>query len=263
MPPIYVINLPTSTDRWAQMEAELARHGLDGDTQRVAAVDGRKLARSDLLDAGVSLRTTLSLCGPIKTQRCHHWTIDNPGAIGCTLSHVKVWRAIAAGNAQYAVVLEDDARLTLQPGQDLPTPGTHDVLLLTGPPPGQRTYQGPVTPITSDFSGTTGYVVTRHGAYRLLHHAFPIEQHVDHYMASLAQLGLLRLATVTKAIVVPNGLPSTISHSTLLPHQLARWRAAAIGMALMWAVSLFVLLWRPKKNWSVMADDKATPRRQR
>ena len=243
-PPIYVINLATSTDRWDRIQAELTQHRLCA--RRVPAVDGRRMTCADMLDAGVSLRTILSLCRP-NFRRCHHWTIDNRGAIGCTLSHAKVWHAVAAGDSPYAIVLEDDAHLRLKQGQNIPAPGAYDALLLTAPL-GHIAQPGPVATVKKDFTGTTGYAVTRRGAQVLLQHAYPIEQHVDHYMAALAQLGLLRLGTTTRAIVIPNGMPTTISHGMLLVDEVARWRAAAVGAVLVCSVMLLFVLLRQKKN---------------
>ena len=82
MIPVYVINLKRSADRRAFMQAALAQAGLAGEF--VMAVDGRACKRGGALSAA---ETAL------------------------ILSHRKVWRRFLRGQAEFAVVLEDDAHL--------------------------------------------------------------------------------------------------------------------------------------------------------
>jgi GR25 family glycosyltransferase involved in LPS biosynthesis len=213
--PVYVINLDTSIRRWQRLWGVLQRH--DGlSVTRVSAIDGRHLTQADLLSVGTSLRTTLELTS--KSQpRCRHWMIDAPGAIGATLSHIKVWQAMVTENHPFAVVLEDDANVLVdhvgERLHNLTRSNLHgfDVLLLTAP----FTSSSHVCKIKGDFMGMHGYCISQRAAGVLFGRAYPIEQHIDHYVSSLARLGLLSVGTVSLALVGTTGDTSTIHHGLM------------------------------------------------
>ena len=93
----YLINLDRSGDRLAHMRAELGRISVD--FERIAAIDGAALD-ADGLAAFQQGRDSLKPEG---------WL---PGEVGCFLSHLEAWRRIAAGEAPWAAVLEDDLRVS-------------------------------------------------------------------------------------------------------------------------------------------------------
>ena len=74
------VNLDRRPDRWERMQAEFARHGIDG-VQRFSAVDGNAVALPP------------------------HWN-HTAGAYGCLLSHVAVIEA--ARDAESVLIFEDD-----------------------------------------------------------------------------------------------------------------------------------------------------------
>lgn len=96
MLPIHVINLARSPERLAHMAAELDRLGLEW--QRCEAIDRLRAAEGGLSAA-------------FGTGRLARDFPATPGDMACSLSHQRLWRAIAADPADAAVVLEDDARL--------------------------------------------------------------------------------------------------------------------------------------------------------
>ncbi len=90
----YLINLDRATERLKLMEQEFDKN--DVTYERVVAVDAKKLT-NDL------------------------YLIDNkydrdfvPGEIGCYLSHVKALQTFLSSDYQFAVILEDDAKLDPQ-----------------------------------------------------------------------------------------------------------------------------------------------------
>jgi GR25 family glycosyltransferase involved in LPS biosynthesis len=89
--PLYVISLERTPERWAAFET--ANAGGPAYT-RFNAVDGRKVARAELIASGV-MTPDLGY---------------TPGAIGCALSHIAFWRACAAADGP-VTVCEDDAIL--------------------------------------------------------------------------------------------------------------------------------------------------------
>lgn len=86
---VYLINLDRDVARRAFMERQLAAHGLSA--VRVAGVCG----------AALSLEDAAYHAHP---RRAHLSTAE----VGCLLSHVRVWRAIAEGSVPHGLVLEDD-----------------------------------------------------------------------------------------------------------------------------------------------------------
>jgi glycosyl transferase, family 25 len=92
--PNYVINLARSPERRAHMEAQLAK--ARAPYEIVTAVDARDL---DLSDA--------NLVAPHVLDRS--WF--RPGAVGCALSHLRVYRTVLERGSERALVLEDDVLL--------------------------------------------------------------------------------------------------------------------------------------------------------
>lgn len=120
---IYVINLDRRPDRWAEMQRELRlvadAHGtpLAEMATRCSAVDARDIAEFALEGEEVYPYYTLAdqlqvepqpsaLPDRIELDRPISMT---PQEVAVALSHVNVWRRIAAGEQEYGLVLEDDA----------------------------------------------------------------------------------------------------------------------------------------------------------
>jgi GR25 family glycosyltransferase involved in LPS biosynthesis len=119
---VYVINLDREPGRWAKMEQEL-KHILDWSgasllnlTERHVAVDANKFSQDPPMDADIDpfytlgdqlfvepqplvLPTRLELNAPIRMSRAE---------IAIARSHINVWRQVASGNHEYALILEDD-----------------------------------------------------------------------------------------------------------------------------------------------------------
>lgn len=90
----YVINLDRSPDRWAALSTDAARTGLD--PIRVPAVDGKAVP--------VPERTLLDVAG----FRRLHGKEPFAGEFGCYASHVLAIRTFLEGDADIALILEDD-----------------------------------------------------------------------------------------------------------------------------------------------------------
>ena len=88
---IYVINLDRSPDRFQTIDRMLRAHNVR--YHRISAVDGRLLAGNELK------QLTTKICGTFCTK----------GAIGCALSHRKIWQHMLASGYRRVLVLEDDA----------------------------------------------------------------------------------------------------------------------------------------------------------
>jgi glycosyl transferase family 25 len=200
MIPVFVINLGHRPDRRQAMREQLARVGLV--PQFFPAIDGRALNR----EAVPALREAGEL---------------SDGEVGCHLSHLGVWREIAARGVDRALVLEDDVllsaallgvleQLTPQRLRDI------DVVRLSSL---MRQVGKPLVPLADGFSlwlptkspsGLQGYVVTARGARRLVD-AFSVPRlAVDTAVDGAWQHGVQVVMVAPPVIHHDVGAPSSI-----------------------------------------------------
>jgi hypothetical protein len=93
IPPMFVLNLDRSKERWAMAEQQMENAGLH--VERLAAVDGRALSAEEL-----------------KVQSTKMALFFQPrGVIGCYLSHRKFWQMVVDQNLEAAIIFEDDVKL--------------------------------------------------------------------------------------------------------------------------------------------------------
>ena len=187
MLPIHVINLDRAPDRLAAIAGQLEGFGLPW--RRVAAID--RLAVSDAFLAAEFGAGEFARDFPA-----------TPGDMACSLSHQALWREIAAGAAEAAIVLEDDARLSEAfvrlAGADVAGlmqrhgMGALKIEFWPGPQQSRRLPIGrDLGPITgemrlyrmrSSFLGTCGYVLTARAAADLLARFDRLGVPVDHFL---------------------------------------------------------------------------------
>lgn len=205
---LYVINLDRRADRWRWIRQELARVR-DGRgvplvalTRRHRAVDWRDPGpTSAALD--VAAEYTLAEQLFVQPVAALHGNEDAAGTrirmtaqeVAVARSHVEVWRRVAEGPDEYALVLEDDAYFTRRfvPATDslwrvlsAPAAGPpFDVLLLSfaeidggaRKADVSRTHFRPVSGLWQ----LSGYVLSKRGAQRLLRR-LPVRGPVDLWM---------------------------------------------------------------------------------
>lgn len=194
--PTYVINLDRRPDRWEKFSAQPTLKEFSK-LQRFSAVDGSKL---DVLnDDRVSLHTRQNI---FRKYRRSDYEINTVGAIGASLSHFTIWEQFLQSDATHVVVFEDDTVVDEKTMRKIdaliPTlPKEWDMWLL-----GTHAWAFSGVPLTANkkgwwkvrnFTGAHAYVLSRHGAELLLAHRFPIETHVEYYIAAVAELKGLRL----------------------------------------------------------------------
>jgi glycosyl transferase, family 25 len=90
----FVINLQRSPERRKYISSHLKSFGIDFEI--VEGVDGRMLKQEELE----------KFCDIAAIKRTPQWL--NKGAIGCALSHLKVYQKIVDNNLERAFILEDD-----------------------------------------------------------------------------------------------------------------------------------------------------------
>lgn len=195
--PMVCISLDRRPDRWAAFQKYAQAAGLE--VQRISAVDAKTL--DAVAHPAVSVGTAHNI--KFKTRRGHH-EIDTPGAVGCSLSHFKVWEIARDGGAPAVVVFEDDAPVIPDFKPRLArvladAPPHWDIIQfqltdwgngVTGckPIPGAEPWQN-----CTALMGSYAYIISRDGARKMLEKAYPIELHVDAYMAYMARLEHIKM----------------------------------------------------------------------
>jgi glycosyl transferase family 25 len=176
---IFLVNLERRPDRLAAMKAQLDRLGLA--FQRFNAVDARTADPA-------ALRAPFAENGPLGTL--------SPGDMGCTLSHIHIWRMIADGPDAWVTVLEDDIQLSdsapeflidsawIPKGIGLVKPeryGDENQLIVIGKP--HIAVKGRMlAPLLSRHTGTGGYIISRETATQLANMKDKLALPVDHLM---------------------------------------------------------------------------------
>ena len=193
----YMINLPQFPQKYQQSLRNLAH--LDVVPQRIDAVYGK-----DLDDEYIKSITYPSVQYTMNRGRSLDSDIASHGAIGCSLSHIKLWKQMIEKKEEMYLITEDDVDVTATVTTEtinsfLEEVCQHDpnwdVILLgwMKPLPGLKDGDVHVTSniyrINDVTFGTHAYLISRKGAERLLKYAFPIIDQVDSYISYMACRG--------------------------------------------------------------------------
>ena len=238
---IYVINLDRKPDRWRQVSRELERlrgrsgMPLSSISRRFSAVDARYVEGSpdsDVLQPHYSLADHLlvepnpRLGNDIDTRNRH--IVMTPQEVAVALSHIAVWRLIAAGDIPYTLVLEDDiyfrrgfvrnfdeAWATLV--ERSVDRGSVDLLYLSfkeaGEDPPSRSSSSLLRRPKRGLWQLSGYVLSHAGAQKLLD-SLPARGPIDLWLN--LQFGKLNVLTTQRSIIEQRrDVPSTNSYSVL------------------------------------------------
>jgi len=176
---LYCINLDRRPDRWAAVQSEVqklrafAGEGGEGEIQliRVPATDGRLL---DLPVQEVLPEWDNSSFAEIWSDMQSGLRTLTPGEVGCALSHVEVWRRIAAGPSGMAgvvieddVIFEDEAALRLS-SYIRQLPPRWELVYLGGVKMGRHKRLAPNVIVPECYLCTHAYMITPAGARKLL-----------------------------------------------------------------------------------------------
>jgi len=239
---IYVINLDRKPDRWHQVSRELRRfRGREGTplssiTRRFSAIDARYLEGepdNQILQIYYSLADQL-LVEPnprlrVDAKSRAQRIMMTPQEVAVALSHIKVWKLIAASDIPYTLVLEDDvyfrygfthrldeAWLALM-GRS-PETSIFDLLYLSYKSVGiglhaEKQTTGPVRRPENGIWWASGYVLSQSGACKLLE-LLPACGPIDLWLN--LQFGKLDILTVRHSIIEQRiDVPSTNSYSIM------------------------------------------------
>jgi len=242
--PLVCISLDRRPDRWAAFQKYAQAANLD--VKKLSAVD------SKTFDAASHPAITLGTAHNIKFKtRRSPYEIDAGGAIGCSLSHFKAWEQLRASKAPAMIIFEDDAPVIpdfkarlrrvlreLPEGWDMVQfQLTYWDNGVTGCKPikGQEPWQ-----LCTALMGSYAYMISQEGAAKMLARAYPIELHVDAYMAYMSKLGHVRMLWHPLIdIPGPEG-DSDIAHGHLgvlsVPTDMAKERMVALKVHGVWGM---------------------------
>jgi glycosyl transferase, family 25 len=187
----FIINLDCATERWRFVEGNFAATGIP--FTRISAVDGRKLTLPipEYDEARYRRRTG---------QR------NNPGAIGCFLSHIKAMHAFLESPADIGIVTEDDIvavpNLRQVVESALAYQDTWDILRLAGfhnpHPVAYAELPGgfKVSVCFTQLCGTGAYALTRHATEVLVKRLLPMTIPIDHALDREWAYGLRQAAII-------------------------------------------------------------------
>jgi GR25 family glycosyltransferase involved in LPS biosynthesis len=192
---IYYINLDKRYDRKEQFESQIALSAMPP-IERVSALHGASL--DTRFDKKIGVHTRVQV---ITEHRRSHYEIHSRGALGASLSHIKAWKTFVDSKADYALIIEDDAQLPATFAMMFRDsakylPDSWDIWILGwNHNPSDIKPSDAKTPFRQilHFVGAHCYLIKRKAAQILLDEAFPIENHVEHYMSNVAYLHNLKI----------------------------------------------------------------------
>jgi GR25 family glycosyltransferase involved in LPS biosynthesis len=191
---VYLINLDRHTDRLSHFEAQIVASDLSSKSfTRVAAVNGKDLDIQTLVTPKAFQEIEESTRNRYRKK---HYELT-PGAIGCALSHLKVYDMIKESDKEMALIFEDDA--IIHKSIDLEfrkclkdIPADWDMILL-GYFCNQCKYSKKYNRVTK-FFGNHAYVINRKGIDKIQrYYGAPIDRQIDAAMSNMAEEGRLNI----------------------------------------------------------------------
>lgn len=189
---IFVINLKSRKDRLKNIKSLIDTLNLDKKKIEIFdAVVGKEIPNDEIYNllSITSLDTLLN-------KSTNHKDIRSKGAIGCYLSHYKIWEKVISNNLNNILILEDDI-VTDADSKEFEEyinsiPKDYDIAMLSWFSLWFDRLNNPKKNIVINnnwhkynsinvFSGGC-YLVSRKGAEKLIKNAFPICYQVDAYM---------------------------------------------------------------------------------
>lgn len=209
--PTYVINLDRRPDRWTEASGALAKNKFTN-VKRISAIDGGKIDMSQIKNM-----LTPEAFDSLGKVRKYDAALGSLGAIGCYLSHYKVWEEIYKSNKP-GIIVEDDISFNRQWDTAPIVANSHvllgqwDFILLAASVlfDTYREDQNGMDKLKGKFYGTHFYYLTPKGAEFFIRGAIPIDYQVDSHMSFQYELN----PNVIRAGVVIDSLASQSNMST-------------------------------------------------
>jgi GR25 family glycosyltransferase involved in LPS biosynthesis len=197
----YVINLKKNQDRMLHFSKSYNSTdlGVLVPVQRYEAVNGNNIQ----LEKYVSSEVLLGIQQIDATnQRTSNHQLTK-GMIGCYLSHLGVYEHAISKNKKYALVFEDDAKVSRDIYKSIKkiiykdgnVPRDWDIILFGLIENDVRHYNNDYN-LVKDFYGTHGYIIKR-SAMKLLLSTLPIERQIDGQMVKFVKENKLKIYSLT------------------------------------------------------------------
>ena len=201
--PVKCINLRRRADRWRDFTAQPG-------TAKFKNLDKYEAVDAERLDIEKDPNVSVQVLYNIKNnERRSHHEIVSKGSIACYYSHTNLWKwLVHESDAPAMCVMEDDLKLDAdsyeklqQLLQDPVVAGGDWDIFNPGAFAGERI---PINANICEYKRSFlfhCYIITRKGAEKLLHTAFPIQMHVDHYASYCAALGNIKIIGPCKRLL--------------------------------------------------------------
>lgn len=191
---IYVINLTRRRDRMVKFSSN---YDLENPYEIIDAVDGLSLNIETLQNTkqigDICIKSIKNVASG--KSRKYHYEIGSLGAIGCSFSHMNIWKR-CANEAKNTIIYEDDTHVTGITLDEIDErvkslPDDWHIYLLGRP---HTLYE--TRPVIGNnkiskvkrFGGTHAYIVSQSGANWLIKNGklLPIQQQIDSHLSELA-----------------------------------------------------------------------------
>jgi len=200
------------------------------------AIDGRKFQPAELLSKKlITIRTYTDLI----SDREQHSGIPSLGAVGCTMSHDKLWNLCVDKNFPYIIIVEDDMT-----SLNLNNDNVGKIQKILSRPNSvfvgtKVRKKNPSKDIKStQFMGLQFYIVSNEACKELVKSTFPIDVQTDWYMAHLDTIDKLNVNGIPLASqTVHNSSIQDVCVKCFLPNKTIYYIILAV-------VLLGLLIWR-------------------
>lgn len=245
---IFYINLAKRKDRNDHMISILKEQNLWDKSERIEAVYGRDLTLNDIKELVKENILKPKIVSEIEQNQKTYLSYPE---IGCAVSHINIWKKMVKENIAEALILEDDATIANNFMANLNQqkkhyPKNYDIIFL-----GYniqtffrlRNSEYPNLKKTKNLNGTHGYLITYHGAKRLLEENFlPLEKPFDvHIGDKMDQFNIYLVPILDRLVFAPVPLFSFELGSDILT-PISRY-SFYLGILLVILVIAVVYIW--------------------
>ena len=179
--PVYYIGFNKNT----KLENNLSGIGFK-DVNHFKAIDGRKFVVDDLIENNT---ITIRSYNDLIFGRHEHAGIPSLGAIGCTLSHLSLWKLCVDFNMPYIIICEDDVLIN----KDLSKKDIKNIVESITKENGAFVSSNLSKEDEIVFFGTHFCVLSQGACKQLIKYALPIDVQTDSYIANISRRNLINL----------------------------------------------------------------------
>ena len=180
--PLYYISFKKNNS----LEKEIKSIGFNN-INHFSAIDGRKLKPIELLKRKI---ITIRAYNDLINKRNEHSGIPSVGAIGCTMSHYKLWQKCISKNFPYIIIVEDDVKLKKINNKQL-------VKISKILKKSKSIFVSSSLYYTKnnklEFKGTHFYIASKDACIELIKKTFPIDIQTDYFISHINNIGKINV----------------------------------------------------------------------